>query len=534
MDTFSNRLTPVLSTLAILCVSAVSAAGSTVEVIQEIKHDTSQALRTMAETPAPAPQHYSRPMLSTPGHTDTSDGVEDPALQEIAGSSVRTTPGLNLLGLGTGFVGPSGTFSVQFAPPDTNGAAGDTQYVQMVNIDYAVFDKTTGNPTLGPLSFNTIFNGFGGSCASTNVSDPTVLYDKLAGRWFIEYFTVNSPYAFCLAVSSTSDATGSYHRYAFRVSSGLPDYAKTGIWPDAYYISARLFQGGANYIGPMGCAADRTKMLAGAAATLQCIQINNTSLDGMLPSDLDGSTAPVAGTPNYYVVQGPTGSNSLQLYKFHVDFVTPANTTFTGPTSIPVAAYTQAGSSSAVPQPGTSQKLDALGNFLMFRLSYRSFASAATPYESLLLTHSINVGRSTSRRIGVRWYEIRNPGTATAVFQQGTYSPSTLYRWMGSIAQDKLGNIAVGYSGSSTTVHPEILYTGRVPTDPLGKLEAEAVIFAGTGSQNGGLNRWGDYSGMSVDPVDDCTFYYTTEYLPSTGSFNWATRIFSFKFPSCH
>ena len=489
----------------------------------------------MAETPAPAPQRYVRPMLTVPGHSDTTEGAEDSALQEIAGPTVGTTPGLNLLGIGTGFVGPSGSYTDQYAPPDTNGTVGATQYVQMVNISYAVFDKVTGNPTLGPLTFNTIFNGFGGACtSSTNVSDPTVLYDKLAGRWFIEYFTVSAPYTFCLAVSATSDATGSYHRYAFVTTAGLPDYTKTGTWPDAYYLSSRIFKNGSTYIGPMACAADRSQMLTGAAATLQCIQIKSTTLDGMLPSDLDGTTAPPTGSPNYYAIQGATGSNTLDIYKFHVDFTTPANTTFTGPTAIPVAKYTQATSSSAVPQPGTTQKLDALGNFLMFRLAYRNLATAATPYESLLLTHSINVGTSTKKRIGVRWYEIRNPAIATTVYQQGTFSPSALYRWMGSIAQDKLGDIALGYSGSSTTVHPEVLYTGRVPTDPLGKMEAEAVIFAGAGSQSSGLSRWGDYSGMSVDPVDDCTFYYTTEYIPTTGTFNWSTRIFSFKFPSCN
>jgi hypothetical protein len=258
----------------------------------------------------------------------------------------------------------------------------------------------------------------------------------------------------------------------------------------------------------------------------------------MLPSDLDGSKLPPAGSPNYFLLlplPDSGTSTSLTLLKFHVDFATPSNSTLTGPTNITVASYTEAGSfGGAVPQLGTSTRLDGSGFSLMHRLAYRNFPNAPTPHESLVATHNVSVGQGANMRYAPRWYEIRNPGGVPVVAQQGTFSPDTTYRWTGSIAMDKAGDIALGYSASSSTIHPQIRYTGRVPTDPIGTLQAEATIFAGNGSQTGGLDRWGDYSSMAIDPVDDCTFWYANEYIPVNGSFNWATGLFSFKFPSCH
>jgi hypothetical protein len=249
----------------------------------------------------------------------------------------------------------------------------------------------------------------------------------------------------------------------------------------------------------------------------------------VLPADLDGSTAPPAGSPNYLM---NFGSSSLNLWKFHVDWSNSANTTLTGPINIPVASFAAAcGGSNCIPQYGSRIKLDSLGDRLMFRLAYRNFGT----HESLVVNHSVAVGTKHSNAYtGVRWYEIRNPNGTPQVYQQSTFSPDTSYRWMGSVAMDKLGDMALGYSVSSSAIHPAIRYTGRLATDPLGTMEAENSIIEGTGSQSGNnLNRWGDYSAMSIDPVDDCTFWYTTEYLQQTGSFNWNTRIASFKFPGC-
>ena len=214
-------------------------------------------------------------------------------------------------------------------------------------------------------------------------------------------------------------------------------------------------------------------MLTGAVATIQCFQISNTNVDGMLPSDMDGTRKPPTGSPNIFAIQGASGSN-IVLINFHVDFATPANSTFNLAANIAVAPYTPA--EAGVPQKGTGTTLDSLGEFLMHRVSYRNFGS----YSSLLLTHSVVAGRNPRfQRNGMRWYEIRSLDTTPTLFQQGTYAPDLSFRWMGSIAQDKMGNIALGYSVSSSTMFPEIRYTGRVPSDAPGTLQAESLIFAG-------------------------------------------------------
>ena len=451
---------------------------------------------------------------------------EDPVAQTSVGPLVATTNGINFAGVGNGDYG----FAPNAAPPDTNLAVGATQVVQWVNESFAVFNKSTGALVLGPVAGNTVWAGFGGGCETNNDGDPIVQYDKAANRWILTQFSVSTtPYLQCVAVSTTSDATGAYHRYAFSYgNTQFPDYPKLGVWPDAYYISFNIFNNGTTFAGSKVCAYDSASMRAGASATQVCFQLS-TSYGGLLPSDLDGSTAPPAGSPNYFM---NFGASSLNLWKFHVDFATPANSTLAGPVNIPVAGFSRACSGgTCIPQPNTRQKLDSLGDRLMYRLAYRNFGAT----ESLVVNHSVQVsGNKHSSVIGIRWYEIRSPGApAPTVFQQGTYSPDLTNRWMGSIAMDKVGNIAMGYSVSSSSVFPSIRYTGRVPTDPLGTMQAENSIIAGGGSQLANLSRWGDYSALAVDPVDDCTFFYTTEYLKSSGTFNWSTQIASFKFPTC-
>jgi hypothetical protein len=452
----------------------------------------------------------------------------DSALQTAVGPMVGTTSGLNFAGVGEGDYG----FTVQYAPPDTNGAVGETQYVQWVNTYFAVFNKTTGAIAPGfPKAGNSIWAGFGGGCQNNNDGDPIVQYDKLANRWILTQFSVSTtPYQQCVAVSTTSDATGSYYRYAFSYGNvQFNDYPKLGVWSDGYYISYNIFNNARTFAGSKVCALDRAKMLLGQAATQQCFQLS-TSYGGLLPSDLDGVTAPPAGSPNFFM---NFGANSLNLWKFQVDFANSANTTFTGPTNIPVAAFSAAcsGGGTCIPQRSTSNKLDSLADRLMYRLAYRNRAGVA---ESLLVNQSVTVGSKNTGITSVRWYEVRNPNGAPTVYQQGTLGTSDgIHRWMGSIAMDKLGNIALGYSASSGSVFPSIRYTGRLVTDALGTMQTEYIVQAGGGSQTGTLHRWGDYSAMTVDPVDDCTFWYTNEYLKANGSFNWSTRIASFKFPGC-
>ena len=457
----------------------------------------------------------------------SSTPVIDRAAQTgaVIAPAVAATPGLGFDGVGNGFTGPQGTFTVQSAPPDTTGAIGRTQYVQWINSSFAVFNKSTGAVVYGPVAGNTLFAGFGGVCETRNDGDPIVQYDKAADRWIMTQFAVppGGPFMQCIAVSQTSDATGGYNRYAFQYS-GFNDYPKMGVWPDAYYITFNMFNAaGTAFLGAQVCAYNRAAMLAGSLATQQCKQLSS-AFGGLLPADLDGSTPPPAGSPNY-ILNG--GTNNLNLWKFHVDWNTPANTTLTGPISIPVTAFnTACGGGTCIPQPGTTQQLDSLADRLMYRLAYRNFGD----HESLVVTHSVTAGTTAS---GLRWYEIRNPNGTPAVFQQSSYSPDTASRWMGSIAMDKLGNIAIGYNVSSSTIKPSLRYSTRLATDPINTLSNETSIVVGGGSQLATLSRWGDYTTMTVDPVDDCTFWYTGEYLKTNGTFNWSTRITSFKMPNC-
>jgi hypothetical protein len=492
------------------------------EVYGEIKHDISPHLRNIH--PVQPPEGVRRIIhLRKIPRTPAVVLQEDQVLQSIAEPRVPTVSGLNFEGIGQGFVGSNGsTYSVTFAPPDTNGSVGATQYVQWVNTSFAVFDKATGNVTYGPAAGNTLWTGFGGPCQTDNDGDPIALYDKAANRWIMTQFAVSGgpPYYQCIAVSQTSDATGAYYRYAFQFSN-FNDYSKIGIWPDAYYMSFNMFQGN-TFLGSNVCAMDRSSMLNGLPAAMQCFQLGS-SFGGLLPSDLDGNTAPPSGAPNYFL---NFGVNSLNLWKFHVDWASPGNTTLTGPANIPVAAFSEAcGGGACIPQIGTNQRLDSLGDRLMYRLAYRNFGD----HEALVVNHSVTAGSS----VGIRWYEIRSPGATPAVYQQGTFAPDSNYRWMGSIGMDKTGNIALGYSVSGSSMFPAIRYTGRASGDPLGTLQAENTILNGSGSQTRTLDRWGDYSAISIDPQNDCTFWYTNEYLQSNGTFNWHTRIASFKFPSC-
>jgi hypothetical protein len=515
-----------------LLLSGLSAAGQNqhgkAEVKKEARHDVSPPLRDIH----PAPLESGPPHEHMPLHPMTRKAPtvlqQDPVVQATVGPSVATTNGLNLAGVGIDFVGPQGSYSVVTAPPDTNGAAGVTQYVQWVNTSFAVFDKSTGSPVYGPAAGNTLWTGFGGACESDNDGDITVKFDRAAGRWIFSQLAIahGPPYYQCVAVSTGIDATGSYNRYAFSFPS-LNDYPKLGIWSDAYYFSFNMFQGN-TFLGANACAADRNQMITGGPATMQCFSLD-PSFNAVLPSDLDGITPPAAGSPNFFVGIAP---GLLNVWKLHADFANPANSTFTGPGNITVAPYNEAcnGGGTCVPQSGTKQQLDSLGDRLMYRLAYRNFGD----HEALVVNHSVTSGSS----VGVRWYEVRDPNGAQTLYQQGTFAPDTSFRWMGSIAMDKAGNIAMGYSVSSGSMHPAIRYTGRAPSDPLGTMQAETSIKEGTGSQTAvlgifPLSRWGDYTSMAIDPTDDCTFWYTNEYLQANGAFNWSTRIASFSFPSC-
>ena len=317
-----------------------------------------------------------------------------------------------------------------------------------------------------------------------------------------------------------------------------PDYPKLAVWPDAYYVTYN--QGNDGYfVGAAACAVNRANMLKGDSATMQCFTNIGTTYGALLPGDLDGTTAPPSGSPAYFL-SFDTNDQSLNLFQFHVDWTTPANSTFTGPTNISVAAFNEpCGETSVeltyttghcIPQEGTSEELDSYGDRVMYRLGYRNLGS----HQSLVVNHTVNTGSSGSNT-GIRWYELHNTGSGFTLYQQGTYAPDSNYRWMGSIAMDKAGDIALGYSVSSSSMYPSIRYTGRLPSDTLGQMESEIDVLSAAGVKTGAETttyRWGDFATMAIDPTDDCTFWFTTEYLATTGA-HWSTRIASFNFPSC-
>jgi hypothetical protein len=507
---------------AALAASMVPQGNSNVVVGHSTHNDTSPALRDMKQLPLTfKPQ---REANENPRVNHSHKNVNDEALQTAPITAAMPGTDLNFDGV------PFPGVACNCAPPDTNGEVGATQYVQIVNEGYQVFNKTTGASQLGPSGIATLWSGFGGVCQSNGSGDPVVLYDQIANRWIISQFAgVSVPTDECIAVSTTSDATGSYFRYAFHLGSNFFDYPHLGVWPDAYYMSMNVFNStGTAFLGPQPFAFDRAKMLNGQPATFVTTGVTGGSSEEVyLPADLDGSTLPPAGAPATFV-EFP-GGGSYRTFHFHVDFATPANSSFTLFASPAAAGFTLlcSGTRSCVPQSGTTSRLDGIGDRLMFRLGYRNFGD----HESVVGNYSVSSGSVA----GVRWFELRNVTSGPVTkFQESTYQPDSTWRWMGSAAMDGSGNIAIGYSASSGTIFPQIRYAGRLATDALNTLaQGENTLFAGTGSQTGTSSRWGDYSDITVDPVDDCTFWYTNEYYSTTTSFNWRTRIGSFKFPGC-
>ncbi len=479
-------------------------------------------------------------------------GKPDPgrqlAAQPFAGAAPTPAPLLSFPGLSDD--DNAAVIGIRIVPPDTEGDIGPNHYVQWINSILAVWDVSRapdGTPTAATLDAgfgiragNSIWAGFGGNCQVNNDGDPIVLYDHLADRWFLSQFSIDEGVQ-CIAVSTTPDPTGSYFRYAYLVSPGESnDYPKFGLMPEAYYLSLRDFPSSPNFAGAV--AFDRPALLAGAASpvavkfSLPCL--SNDCPDGIQPPHLEGP-APPASTPGIFTrawdddFDGPlTGADGYRLWELDPDFATPSNSTFT---ELPFVVGTPYDSNvcgffnrNCIPQNSSSQLLDPIDELQMYRAQYRHFAGS---HDSIVLNTTVDAGGD---RAGIRWAELRNSGGGWTLFQDGTYAPADgLQRWMGSAAMDEAGNVALGYSVSSSTLDPSVRYTSREAGDPLGTLPGgEVTLIAGTGAQTG-ANRWGDYSSMSVDPVAGCTFWYTQEYYEETASFDFKTRIGVFQMPSC-
>ncbi len=527
-----NGVYPILMAGLMLTVAPTVAAGAanSPRVVHELKHDVSLPLREMARTALPGKRVlYEKPEGRAPrGYFRQAPG-SDTVVQSEYLPAVSTTQLLSFDAI-TGSQG-------QAIPPDTNGSVGSTQFVEITNVVFEVFDKTTGQVVLAPTLINAIWKGFGGLCESTNGGDPVVLWDKLAQRWFVSQLAYNdTEAALCLAVSATSDATGSYHRYAFSTGTNFPDYPKYSVWPDAYYGTHNLY-GTRSFLGAEPCAFNRAAMVSGKKATAICIKPDPSNF-GFLPSDLDGGTPPPSGAPNHYLEIGNL-TNELKEFEFHVDFAHPKKSTFKGPHVIPVPTFVllcnDGGNFACVPQPNPGERVDSLSGLLMFRLAYRNFGD----HEAMVVAHAVAPGTGSKATVASRWYELRSPsGGQFSLYQSGTFQSKTDNLWMASIAMDKQGNIAMGMStDSNSSLDTSVWYTGRVPTDPLGKMETPTVVVKGSAVQVNGGNRWGDYSSMSIDPSDDCTFWYAQEYYNKKNggvrSNDWTSHLVSFKFSGC-
>jgi N-acetylneuraminic acid mutarotase len=444
----------------------------------------------------------------------------DPVVQSTMPTTAMPSPILNFEGI------PFPGVVCFCAPPDTNGEVGLTQYVQIVNEGFQVFDKTTGAAQAPAVAISSLWTGFGGLCEFNGFGDPVVVYDQLANRWVITQFAgAGLPITDqCIAVSTGSDALGTYAVYGFHMTDDFYDYPKFGVWPDAYYASANIFNAsGTAFLGPQAYAFDRDAMLAGDPATFIAAPRGGSGDDSYMPADLDGLVPPPAGAPNPYVSIGVQAT--WPVHRFHVDFDNPGASTFDLVGTLTPAPFTVLFQN--VPQLGTGDTLDSLADRGMFRNAYRNFGD----HEALVG----NITVSSNGVGGVRWFEVNNVTSGTPGFtQEGTYQPDSTWRWMGSVAMDNDSDLAVGFSASSSSINPQIRYAGRLAGDPPGQLsQGEAHLFDGTGSQLDTVSRWGDYSDMTVDPIDDCTFWYTQEYYQTTSSFNWRTRIGNFTFPEC-
>lgn len=463
----------------------------------------------------------------------------DPGLQRTPGLEVMPTPIVNV----------AGTANVNgVLPPDTQGDVGPDRYVQWVNLAYSIYDKS-GTKLSGPTNGNTIWSGFDTDCANNNDGDPITLYDYLADRWMMSQFQVNPGTCYqCIAVSATGDPTGPWYRYKYTWPGTLMnDYPHFGLWPDGYYLTVNQYHP-TNYAwrGAGVASFERDKMLTGAPAQMIYFDLYpvDPNYGGQLPADMDGWTQPASGAPALIMEWDDSSwiapSDALRIWKFHVDWATPGNS-YLG-TGSPGSAGgpnwtvntndvdpTLCSAPPCIDQPGTSQNLDEISWLMMHRLQYRSFGT----YQTLVGNHTVDTNNPAGIA-GIHWFELRNTGTDWTMYQQGTYGPSdSVNRWMGSIAMDGSGNIALGFSASGSSIYPSVRYTGRLASDPLGTMgQSEATLISGAGYQSHSAARWGDYSAMQIDPFDDSTFWYTQEYIVTSGAADWVTRIGSFKFPS--
>jgi hypothetical protein len=548
-----------------------TAGPVTARVRTAVAFDVSPALRDMTVSQRAAPLARAvqdlREIRPDRGPTAVDSGYSgDGALQ--ARSAQRAL--LNMPGILANFEGLSNqdnfdVFGFRVNPPDPMGDVGPNHYVEMINLVFGVYDKS-GALLLGPLPIGALWEDFAVPDCTDPSGDPVVLYDQFVDRWLLTQFTTSGlsdptrPFWNCVAISTTGDPTGSYYRYAFETATFqyFPDYPKYGVWRDSYVITTREFGPTIEY-GIGVYALDKNKMVNGEpdpSVVSFFIDGNDPALlpligDGLLPADIDGkqkpkndATIPLVGTQDDGAFYGAT-FDALNIWELDVKWRSAPIASLTLAAQLPVASFDSIfpcgpTSRDCLPQPGITNPLQYLDvqsyrQRPIWRLAYRNFKD----YETLVTNQSVEALPGIA---GVRWYEIRRDASGTySLYQQGTYAPNDgVHRWMGSIAQDWQGNMALGYSVvNGVDVYPGIRYTGRLAGDPLGQMTlAEGTIIDGSGVQTTTNSRWGDYTSLNVDPVDDCTFWYVNEYYTAAGQASsaagWQTRIASFRLPGCY
>jgi hypothetical protein len=436
------------------------------------------------------------------------------------------------------------------SPPDTTGDVGPTYYIQSVNTSVGIYRKSDGFREAA-FTFDTLMSqgNFGNLCDTNNFGDPVVLYDTFEDRWILTDFAfltdvsgnVLTPAYQCFAVSMNGNPlTGGWNFYSIQTADFLGDYPKLGIWPDGLYMSANMFTFGAGSTsqGVRTWAFNKAQMYAGSP-TVKIVSFNLNSGDfTVIPSNARLQTGtPPPGRPNLFLSTWQF-TNALTVYKFHVDWNSTSLSTFTGP-DIPIAATAWPNAAVAnAPQPGTANLLDVLQIRAMVQNQYTNFGGT----ESLWVPHTVRRANTTGNA-APRWYQVNVTGgnVAPAIPQAATWDPdgaNLFHRFMPSLALDRAGNMAMGYTTSNTTNptgFPSMKYAGRLSTDAINTFsQTEQTLFSGTASQTTST-RWGDYSSMMLDP-DGCTFWYTNEYAnpaDQTAAKRWLTKIGSFKFSAC-
>ncbi|WP_223788264.1 fibronectin type III domain-containing protein [Marinicella meishanensis] len=445
-------------------------------------------------------------------------------------------------------------------PPDTNGDVGTTHYVQYINTDWAIYEKATGNLVGTVQEGNTFWAGFGGPCETNNAGDPIVLFDKTAQVWvFSQFISGSNPNGSqCFAVSDRADITDpavTFNRYQFEFPGVFNDYPHIGIWTDengsrsGYYFVTHDFQLPSTFLGASFSVVERDEMIAGNPAEFvrfENVQGGGSHAYGALPAHLEGDVLPAGDTCAPFV-HTRADLDAYLFWNLCVDWTTPANSTISAATILSAGDIYSAGVNT-VPQPAPAPSGANLDNFsgrTMYRASARAYPSASGLPIDMAINHVADAGDGIA---GVKWvnFSMRYDGLggspadnfSVKIRDEGLFSPDDDYRWMGAISIDQNRNLGLAYSVSSLTTFPSVRYTGRTGDDPTGQMRSEASCVVGTGVQtfvdsSGRAGRWGDYSSMSVDPVDQCTFWMTVEYVANTGAVDWENRICSFTFPEC-